>query len=171
MSTVIAHFVVGGIPRPKGSLRHIGRGRMVEQSTDSAEWRERVMLAARDTLWAAPIDRNTPVELRVEFRFPKPKKTKYPVAPIASNIADLDKAVRNIGDALADAHLIENDAQVVAVRAVKRWAAGNEMPGATITVLTVDPLAEEFAQLEADLTDLAGELIIVERQLGLGEAA
>jgi hypothetical protein len=39
-------FTVYGVPRPQGSKRHVGNGRMVESSPRVAEWRTLVALEA-----------------------------------------------------------------------------------------------------------------------------
>lgn len=49
-------FTVHGTPRPKGSLRHVGNGRMIEQVKGSKEWRQTVAHAAREAHTGPALD-------------------------------------------------------------------------------------------------------------------
>jgi crossover junction endodeoxyribonuclease RusA len=145
-------FVLG-TPRPKGSMRHVGHGRMVEQHGHSTDWRTTIVQAAHDAVSHAPDDPWTrvllpgyphtgPVAVTVELRFTKPKsapKTKV-TYPSTRSTGDSDKQARNVLDALQDAGVFKDDAQVVDLIVFKRYAEPNQMPGARITVEPVGPV-------------------------------
>lgn len=121
---------VPGVPKPKGSMRHVGHGRMIEQVVGSKEWRAAVVIAAaqeRDRSGWETLAR-VPVEVAVTFTVVRPKSVKN-AEPITRGSGDLDKLCRNILDALADAWIIRDDSQVVDLKAVKEYgdAAGAEI--------------------------------------------
>lgn len=139
-------FVVHGVPKPKGSLKHVGRGRLQEQLEGSKPWREAVKWAALQ----AVADRegtgdpfatlSGPVQVDVVFCFAKPKsapKTRR-TWPITRSSGDVDKLLRNLLDALVDAAVIGDDSQVVKTTPEKAYAgehpAGLDVPGARVVV-------------------------------------
>jgi Holliday junction resolvase RusA-like endonuclease len=129
---------VDGTPRPKGSLkptgRQGGRVRLVEQSTDSSAWRSRVAWEARQTIGLSlGYPTQLPVELACTFAFERPE-SNTDEEPTSGGIGDLDKLIRNVGDALTDAKVIADDRQIVAMKASKVWTADGQKPGALITV-------------------------------------
>lgn len=138
----IVGFTVVGIPRPKGSLRHIGGGRLIEQNdVTTGLWRSLVVAAAIKAIVTADISPakpfTGPVEVHIDFRFTRPKKTKFAHAPIGRNVGDTDKLARLIFDALVDAHVIADDSQVIDLHARKRYTRDGEAPGAGISVTAV----------------------------------
>lgn len=144
-----------GTPRPKGSLRPIvvkpkpgaeqGKAHVVmkEQLAGSPDWRAAVNGAA---FTAIRCDCPEPdcqalkpgypytgaVKVLVELRFTPPAKPKDPL-PKSRTTGDVDKHARNILDALQDAGVVKDDAQVCDLRVTKRYAAG-EPAGARIVV-------------------------------------
>lgn len=133
-------FRVYGIPAPQGSKKprvtKAGKPYVQEQSAKTlVPWRSAVREAA---LTARGVEDMMllPVRLQVIFYMPRPasvtpKKRLYPsVAP------DLDKMVRGVGDALKDAGVYKDDAQVVAINASKVYATEDirYSPGAWIVV-------------------------------------
>lgn len=135
---------VMGTPAPQGSKRHVGRGVMVESSKRVAPWREAVVAQAqRDGLAGKRL--TGPVSVDVLFLLPRPKghygtgrnadqvkpgAPKYPAGK-----PDLDKLARAVLDALVQAGVIGDDAQVVDLDARKAWCTPNDpTPGAHITV-------------------------------------
>lgn len=107
-------FRVDGVPAPQGSKTAYRRGNrvvLVEASNRLPVWRGRVSSKARQvdrpTEWLA-----LPVPLEAVYRFylPRPKTVKraFPVVK-----PDLDKLTRAVGDALTDAGMWRDDAQVV----------------------------------------------------------
>lgn len=133
----IISFTVAGTPKPKGSLKHVGDGRMVEQVKGSKEWRNTVAWAARQALHgAAPL--TGPVIVHAIVYIPRPKTNRDPY-PITRSSGDDDKHSRNILDALADAGVYRDDSQVVDLFIRKRFA-DTIAPGAHISV---QPIRED----------------------------
>ncbi len=125
---------VTGRPAPKGSLRHVGRGRLVEQVAGSKPWRETVAVAAREAArtagWAPPLG---PVQVVASIYVPRLKRPR--AWPITRSSGDLDKHMRNILDALVDAGVLRDDSQVVSIVANKGYA---NKPGAWLYVRDYD---------------------------------
>ena len=133
---------MAGIPAPQGSKRHVGGGRMVEQSRAVGPWREAVRA---ETQRALRIDRNHepftgPVEVRVAFRLARPKTAPRVVIWPAKR-PDLDNLVRAVLDGITEGGALLDDSQVVMLGASKRFA-GNRPAGAWIEIVEVkDALA------------------------------
>jgi Holliday junction resolvase RusA-like endonuclease len=113
---------VPGAPKPKGSLRHIGHGRLIEQVAGSKQWREAIVLAAaqeRDLRgWQTLV--GVPVTVLVRCVVPRPKSVRR-ASPITRSSGDVDKLARNILDALTDARIIGDDSQVTDLRITKEY--------------------------------------------------
>lgn len=123
-------FSVTGIPAPQGSKRHVGGGRMIEASKRLHPWRDLVIEAAQDQ--ADLTDRlDGPVEVKLEFRIPSPKKPLH-VLPISRRVGDLDKLCRGVMDGLQIGGLILDDANVVKLKASKIYVT--DYPGVIITI-------------------------------------
>lgn len=132
--TTNLHISVLGRPSPQGSKKHVGGGRMIEASKYLPAWRKAVCTAAvkavQDELWAKPAG---PVELAVTFYLERPTTIKPDKRPMPIKPPDLDKLVRGVCDALSDAGVWEDDAQVVKLTAFKEYADTRE-PGCAIEV-------------------------------------
>jgi len=109
-------FIVLGTPITQGSMKSIGRGRMIHQNSKKLNvWRDAI---------AAEFDRKKPdgwdttreYELMCTFHMKRPKKPahSYPVK-------DLDKLIRACMDALTE-HAWEDDNQVTNIIASKLYA-------------------------------------------------
>ena len=143
MTNLLLDIDVIGTPRPKGSLRHVGHGRLVEQLKHSPDWRHTIVETA-GTITRADGDTWTlrdgypstdPADVRIELRFSRPKSApKRVVWPSSRSTGDADKHARNCLDALVDAGVLKDDSQVINLLVVKRYCAANETPGARITV-------------------------------------
>lgn len=137
-------ILVYGTPAPQGSKRIIGHGRMVESSRRVAPWREDVKQAALGVV-EAPIDR--PVKVDIAFRLRRPAghfgtgrnagivKASAPAHPTSRQVGDIDKLARSTLDALVTAGVIADDSLVADLRATKKWVAGKQLAGATITIV------------------------------------
>ena len=140
---ILPNTFVPGTPRPKGSMRHVGKGRMAEQVTGSGDWRAAVARAAWDALLEAERLGNPPgiflgpVSVHIRLQFALPKSKHHPAYPTSRTTGDVDKHARNILDALVDAAVIRDDSQVVVLRAHKVYCHAQEIPGAHITVTEV----------------------------------
>lgn len=129
-------FLVRGLPKPKGSLRAVGKGRLVEQ-IDNRPWRDAVTWHAADAMrrFRRPM-LTGPVCVDMLLTVPRPKsasKTRR-TFPITRASGDVDKHARLILDALTDAGMIHDDSQVVHLSVHKDYADPADGPGAIIHV-------------------------------------
>ena len=104
---------VPGVPAPQGSKRHVGRGRLIEQSKRVGPWRDAVRAATAAQLGGKPYSYGAaaaPVAVQVEFYMPRPR-THYGTGRNAGTIRtsapgrpatrpDVDKLARAVLDAL-----------------------------------------------------------------------
>ena len=156
-------IVVVGTPAPQGSKHgyavkakgaYTGKVAQVESSAKVKPWRMAVKYAALTALLpAASIltddwhPMTGPVSLEVTFRLARPKghygtgrnagvlKSTAPWYPAGR--PDLDKLLRSTFDALGEAGVWGDDAQVVKVRGSKVYDNGHWLPGATIHVTSL----------------------------------
>ncbi|SLG39924.1 Holliday junction resolvase [Mycobacteroides abscessus subsp. abscessus] len=122
-------FFVPGVPRPQGSKKSFGRGRMVESSRHVKGWRATISAVARSE--ASPL--SGPVEVEILFIMPRPKATsrRRPTPP-AIKRPDIDKLERAVLDGLTGLAW-RDDSQVVDLHSRKRIAEPDEQPGVQIT--------------------------------------
>lgn len=125
-------FFAEGTPRPQGSKKHVGHGRMVEMSKGLPAWRAALVTAATAAHHGPPYD--GPVTVTAVFVFPRAKALKDRPAPPHTSAPDTDKLQRAVGDALTAAHVFHDDAQITHWDATKRRATPGETPGAHITI-------------------------------------
>lgn len=130
-------ILVDGDPKPKGSLKHIGRGRLVEQVAGSGTWRQRVAWAAREQHAGSPVTAPAGVDFEVRVAPPKSAPKTRVTLPATRSSGDVDKHARNVLDALVDGGVLRDDSQVVDLRARKRHCLPGEAPGAVIEVWAV----------------------------------
>lgn len=141
-------FRVIGTPAPQGSKRLVGhakpkpgqrygRGIMVESSQAVRPWRQAVAYAATAARGGAPaID--GPVRLDVEFVLPRPasaSRKKLALGPCRK--PDIDKLLRSTLDGLTEGGVWTDDARVVSVTALKRYALDGESLGAVVALVGV----------------------------------
>jgi Holliday junction resolvase RusA-like endonuclease len=139
-------FTALGVPKAKGSMRHVGNSRMIEQLAGSKPWRETVKSAAVDAVNAREgtgdpfATLSGPVVVDAVFTFAKPKSApkRRRIWPITRSSGDVDKLARNLLDALVDAWVLADDSQVVDLRARKVYAGEHYRalagPGANVVV-------------------------------------
>jgi Holliday junction resolvase RusA-like endonuclease len=134
-------ITVHGKPAPQGSKRHVGGGRMIEQSKRVRPWREAVKEAALRALENTAAHRlDGPVRLDIAFTFDKPASApkRRRTWPTTRSSGDIDKLQRSTLDALTDAGVFKDDSQVIDVHARKVFtddpASPLAVPGAVITV-------------------------------------
>lgn len=134
-------IVRGHRPAPQGSKKHIGGGRMVEQSKRVRPWRDAVQAAALQVAPAAPLD--GPLRVEATFTVVKPASApkRRPTWPTTRHSGDLDKLLRSCFDALTDARAIADDARVIEVAARKVFPGQGRhalpVPGAVIRIWTL----------------------------------
>lgn len=138
-------FVVHGQPKPKGSMRHVGRGRMVEQVEGSRPWREAVKYAALDAVRAlgsvTPFDGPLQVEVFLSVIKPQSAPKTRRTWPVTRSSGDVDKHGRNVLDALVDAGVLRDDSTVIRLIVEKDYIGAAERtlpaPGAHIQIAQV----------------------------------
>lgn len=143
-------FFVPGTPRPKGSKRHIGNGRMIEMSKHLPAWHTAVGHACRKAMRnRRPIPASRAVGMVIEFRFPRPKAhyrtgrfsgQLKPTAPVWHlQRPDIDKLERAILDACTGIAFVD-DSQVVNVNKHKGW--GDESnAGVRVSIIDLSEVA------------------------------
>jgi crossover junction endodeoxyribonuclease RusA len=149
-SSQIIEFWVDGIPRPQGSKRYVGNGRMVEASPHVKGWRDVVSTVAFQSMSGDPI--STPVGVAVHFLFSRPKshyrtgknahllRQGAPDRPTTRSVGDTDKLCRAILDSISctsGGGVLEDDSQVVWLYGQKDWAQDDEGPGAYVRVVSL----------------------------------
>lgn len=132
-------IVVRGVPAPQGSKRHVGGGRMVEQSRAVGPWREAVRAETQRAM-----DGDEPIggalEVTLHFSLPRPKnhygtgrnanKLKPSAPTYPSGKPDVDKLCRAVLDGLTEGGAWRDDAQVTFLTAGKYWG----QPGCEIEI-------------------------------------
>ena len=148
-SVYLADLFVPGIPIPQGSTT---RSRYGKTYADNAKrlypWRDLVAARVRAELhdWLPPVA--TAADVRLAFRFPRPAKhygrrggqpylradaEPYPTRRYTTG--DLDKLERALLDALTAGGALADDALVIGLASMKRWADELHPAGVTLTVL------------------------------------
>lgn len=110
-------ITVIGEPAPQGSKRHVGGGVMIESCEKVKPWRQDVVAAAK----AVGLHVAGPVAVQMVFTLRKPASAPKKRRTFADKKPDLDKLVRSTADALVTAGVIEDDARIVELRAVKTF--------------------------------------------------
>lgn len=124
-------FSVWANPKPQGSMRHVGRGRLIH-SPDLVTWRQQIKTAAAGQMQARmPLE--GPVVLDAHFYLPRPKSVRMKDRALPWRKPDLDKLVRGLCDALTGT-VVGDDAQIVHLTAAKHYADGDMLPGVTVIV-------------------------------------
>lgn len=141
MITECWEFETLGKSRPKGSLKCMGaagRGRhhMEEDNPESKPWKLKMIRDIRErfrivpikkghlVLGYAPAPHQGPVMVYATFAFLKLEQPSHDTPwPISADFGDVDKLCRNVGDALEQSGLIDNDRQIVRWHAAKVWGS------------------------------------------------
>jgi crossover junction endodeoxyribonuclease RusA len=135
-------FKVYGDPQPKGSMTCIGqRGpkkhNLIEDNDDGPAWREKVAGIARSVVREIA-GKWQPIAVEATFTLPRPKshygtgRNRHRVLPSAPEFptpfgtGDEDKLERNVLDALKDAGVLLDDAQVQRIVSEKFYPDGGE---------------------------------------------
>lgn len=140
-------IIAYGQPKPKGSMKHIGRGRMAEQLAGSKPWRFMIAHATLDTIrgldLGIPLEGPIRIEATITVQRPKSAPKRRRTWPITRSSGDIDKHARNLLDALTDASLIRDDSQVTELYVTKDYAGaepgGLAVPGIVVDVWQVEP--------------------------------
>lgn len=130
-----------GNPAAQGSKRHVGHGRMIEQSAAVAPWRDTVTTAG---FGAGPC-LDGPIALRMIFTVARPTSARKSVLrPCRS--PDLDKMTRAVFDAVTAAGLWADDGRVADIhRLAKVWPGYDPeaLPVPGVIVAAVEIVADE----------------------------
>jgi Holliday junction resolvase RusA-like endonuclease len=133
-------------PAPQGSKRHVGRGRLIEQSKRVTPWRVAVDTAAKQAMnarWLAgdgEEELSGPLSVEVAFTVRKPASApkRRVTWPITRDSGDIDKLLRSTLDALTTSGAIADDSMVVEVIARKMHPGEGldalDAPGAVIRI-------------------------------------
>ncbi|WP_382307351.1 RusA family crossover junction endodeoxyribonuclease [Herbiconiux sp. UC225_62] len=116
-------LVVPGDLVPQGSKKAVmggGRPQVVDVNEKKLKlWRGQIATAAR-LVYTGPLILDA-VDVRLEFRVPRPKSVSEAKRPWPSVYPDVDKLARAVLDALTGS-VFKDDGQVVDLRASKRYA-------------------------------------------------
>lgn len=137
-------FTVLGLPKPKGSKRHVGRGILVESAGPAlVDWCDSVAQTARVARCEAGVASIVdPVAVTLEFRLPRPKSNPKRRDTFPSRKPDIDKLARAVLDALKASGLYSDDSLVVDLHASKRYAEREDpWTGCVIRVDVFDGMA------------------------------
>ena len=129
------YFTAFGTPRPQGSKRHIGNGRMIEAS-DVKPWRKAIADAVFRAYVATGDDRQftEPVVVWATFFLPRPKSVKRLLPSVPP---DLDKLCRALGDALSiDSNALADDSLIVRWHVSKVYADDHDA-GVRVAIKTM----------------------------------
>ena len=113
-------FEVPGRPQPQGSMRNIGRGRMISDNPKLKSWRDAVAivaLLAKERTHYKPLIKGA-VSIYAEFYFLCPKSVREQEN---TRKPDIDKLIRAIFDALTGVVYVD-DSQVNMVSASKHFS-------------------------------------------------
>jgi Holliday junction resolvase RusA-like endonuclease len=152
-------FTVPGIPRPQGSKR-IGRagrtGRPIivdDNPKPLRDWRTRIVEHARQAAAGEILDGPVAVIARFTFTLPASRIQKRSAPPRHVAVRpDLDKCTRAVLDALVDAGVLRDDAQVAVLAASKTYG---DHPGVAIEIRPLTDRLDLAAEPD-QLTLLAG---------------
>jgi crossover junction endodeoxyribonuclease RusA len=125
-------LVVPGKPLPKGSLKHVGRGRLVEQ-TKVKGWMKEIQAHILEAYRGVDPLFVTPVRATLQFHFPRPAAAKNRLYPHLRSAGDLDKLVRAVLDALQPS-VLADDSLVVHLAAGKFYETPEQPAGVTILI-------------------------------------
>lgn len=109
-------FFVEGIPAPQGSKVQIRPGVMIDDNAKRLKpWRNAVVVVARAAHRGPPLG---PCKVKLRFRMKPPQKDTrtWPSIP-----PDLDKLARAVFDGLTIAGVVEDDARIVWMVAMKEY--------------------------------------------------
>jgi Holliday junction resolvase RusA-like endonuclease len=142
---------VRGKPAPKGSKRHVGGGRMVENNQgDLNTWCDHIRNEVRAYRKDNPTEvfpYTGAVVARMVFSFARPRSVSRRARPFMTVKPDVDKLARGVGDALTDAGVFADDALIVDFTRLGKVYCNEdpealEVPGVRIVVLPMAPLEE-----------------------------
>ena len=128
--SVVVRFRVEGAPRPKGSWRHVGAGRVISAAKGLDAWERAVRQAAQHAM-VVPRVSGDALQVTLCFRMPRPACREADVWHATR--PDLDKLIRAVLDAMSGI-VYDDDAQICWVNALARYEDETMSPGVAVTV-------------------------------------
>ena len=145
MSAPVLQFRVAGLPVTQGSKRAVLRGKRAglidANDAKLRPWREAVRAVAADA-WGNHPPIAGPVRVLVLFALHKPASAPKSRRswPMGARSGDVDKLARAVLDAITDAGVWRDDAQVVRLEVIKDYPEHVEQmsPGAIVRLWGID---------------------------------
>lgn len=137
-------IIVYGSPAPQGSKRFVGlsgkgHAKLIESSKAVKPWREAVKQAALGALFHGAVSLDGPLHVTMSFTLRKPTSAPRSRRTWPDRKPDLSKLVRSTEDALTDAGVWRDDAQVVQCWSNKTYPGEGvnalNSPGAVIRIV------------------------------------
>lgn len=128
--SVVVRFRVEGAPRPKGSWRHVGAGRVISAAKGLDAW-ERAVRQAAEHAMVVPRVSGDALQVTLTFRMPRPACRKHDVWHTTR--PDVDKLIRAVLDAMSGI-VYDDDALICSVIALSRYEDETMPPGVAVTV-------------------------------------
>lgn len=144
MADLVLDLWVSGRPTTKGSVEHIGHGRVRQSVAGSTEWARFLRRAVADT-GIGTLGRDVPVRVRCLFFQPVPRSGPHSSgAPIHERAGDSDKLERNVLDALTLKKDVKggvwpDDVQVISLSSERVYATDSWPCGVNVRVWTLSP--------------------------------
>jgi Holliday junction resolvase RusA-like endonuclease len=161
-------IVVRDTPQPQGSksafaLRKAGaftgRAVVVEDNQRNKPWREAVRAEAQKVMdGQSPLE--GPVVLAVTFTMPKPKSAPKRKVTWPCKKPDLDKLLRSTSDALKNAGIYRDDAQIVEIVRLGKFYPEQQDSG-TVIIRKYATVMLGMAGTDADVLSSPGAVIRV----------
>lgn len=144
----LVSFTVIGVAVPKGSLkafvRH-GHAHLTHDNPQTRSWQHLVAAQAQAVVHLDHVAQFLgPIAIRVTFALPRPATLPRRITTHTKK-PDLDKLLRNIGDALRGV-LYRDDAQIVEWHGRKVYAPIGALPQAEITIADAQSATMAHAQ-------------------------
>jgi len=128
--SVVVRFRVEGTPRPKGSWRHVGAGRVISAAKGLDAW-ERAVRQAAEHAMVVPRVSGDALQVTLTFRMPRPVCRRADVWHTTR--PDIDKLIRAVLDAMSGI-VYTDDAMICSVSARSMYADATMPPGVAVTV-------------------------------------
>ena len=128
--SVVVRFRVEGTPRPKGSWRHVGAGRVISAAKGLDAWERAVRQAAQHAM-VVPRVSGDALQVTLCFRMPRPACRKHDVWHATR--PDVDKLIRAVLDPMSGI-VYTDDALICSVIALAKYEDETMPPGVAVTV-------------------------------------
>lgn len=147
-------------PRPRAFARSMGKGKAIARvyNPDTADgWKKAIWVQATRVRPTTPYD--GPVRVDAEFYFARPQRLearKYPARPMLHTAKpDRDNLDKALLDALTEAGIFNDDAQVCAGGLAKFYVARGQAPGAVVRITFLQEDGQEALFENAGPSEIA----------------